>query len=205
MVYGNQFRSEDEEEVVLAHYNYQIILLTLHNPDAVSLEDAEAAQVRIDAFNSRMNAVAEDLVEQGKTMAEDASAVYAEFGPLLSEYEDDAAIGANFCGSIISACLVRETWTGGAHPNHYKRSYLFDLASGQFIDPTQLAEDPEAFRTGAAALLLEKAEAHEGREVFWQDYADVIARWNESAVQFAEDGMHVIYSPTKSVRTALAR
>ena len=190
---GSQVRTEDE--TVVALYSYQTILLNLHNEGAVSPEDGEAAQRNMEAFNSRMRAVHGELTEQGGAFGEDALTAYEEFGPLSSEYEDDADMGAEFCGDIISVTLRRVSYTGGAHPNRYAASYLFDLSSGQFIDPTQIAEDPEAFRTGAAKLLLEKADAHPERDAFWQDYADVIAHWNEGTVQFDGEGMHVIYSP----------
>ena len=44
----------------------------------------------------------------------------------------------------------------GAHPNRYTSSFLFDLESGQFINPIQIAENPESFRTGAADLILSR-------------------------------------------------
>ena len=190
---GSQVRAEDE--TVAAVYNYQTVLLNLHNEEALSPEDGEAARRNMEAFNSKMRAVLGELMEQGGAFGEDALAAYEEFGSLSAEYEDDADMGAEFCGDIVSVILHRVSYTGGAHPNRYAASYLFDLASGQFIDPTQIAEDPEAFRAGAAELLLEKADAHPERDAFWQDYADVIARWNEGTVRFDGEGMHVIYSP----------
>lgn len=190
---GSQVRSEDE--TVVAIYNYQTILLNLHNEGAVSPEDEEAAQRNLEAFNGKMRAVHGELTEQGGAFGEDALAAYEEFGPLSAEYEDDVDMGADFCGDIISVVLHRSSYTGGAHPNRYAASYLFDLAAGQFIDPTQIAEDPEAFRAGAAELLLEKADTHPERDAFWQDYADIISHWNEGTVQFGGEGMHVIYSP----------
>lgn len=190
---GSQVRSEDE--TVVAIYNYQTILLNLHNEGAVSPEDEEAAQRNLEAFNNKMRAVHGELTEQGGAFGEDALAAYEEFGPLSAEYEDDVDMGADFCGDIISVVLHRSSYTGGAHPNRYAASYLFDLAAGQFIDPTQIAEDPETFRAGAAELLLEKADGHPERDAFWQDYADIISHWNEGTVQFGGEGMHVIYSP----------
>lgn len=190
---GSQVRAEDE--TVVALYNYQTILLNLYNEGAVSPEDEETARRNMEVFNTRMRAVHEELSEQGSAFGEDALAAYEEFGPLSAEYEDDADMGADFCGDIVSVVLHRSSYTGGAHPNRYAASYLFDLAAGQFIDPTQIAEDPEAFRTGAAALLLEKADAHPERDAFWQDYADIIAHWNEGTVRFNGEGMQVIFSP----------
>lgn len=195
VVYGSQFQSEDGAQTVLGHYNYQIILLSLSNPDSVSPADAKAAARNSEAFNTKMRTISADLVEQGNAMAADAEEIYQEFGSLTAEYEDDVDGGADFCGDIVSVYFHRSSYTGGAHPNRYSSSYLFDLAAGQFIDPIQLAEDPEAFRAGAAGLLLEQAETHGERESFWEDYAAVIDRWNESTVRFNENGMQVTYSP----------
>lgn len=192
---GNQIRPENEEEGVLALYNYQIVLLELRNADKVSPADAEAAERNIEVFNGKMRSVLEELVEQGTTIGKDAREVYREYGALPTEYEDDAAMRADFCGSIVSLCLDRSSYTGGAHPNTYTVSYLFDLEAGQFIDITQLAEDPEAFRAGAAELLVEKAEQHAERACFWEDCDSVIARWNEAGLAFDGQGLTVIFSP----------
>lgn len=190
---GNQLRSEDGK--LLAVYNYQIVLLTLNNADAVSPADAETAERNIEAFNSRMRTVTDEMAEQGQAMAADAAEVYKEYGFLAAEYEDDAETSAVFCGEILSVCLRRGSYTGGAHPNSYVSGYLFDLASGQFTDCIQLADNPAAFLSGAAELLLEKAEDHPAYDSFWQDYADLTARWNEGTVLFDGEGMTVVYSP----------
>lgn len=188
------FRAKDGKREV-ASYSCQTLRLSLKNPEELSQAEREAGERNIAAFNTKMEAVQEDLVRQGEAMASDALAAWDDFGSLTASYEDEAAMDGVFCGDILSACLYRWSYTGGAHPNSYADSYLFDLRIGQFIDPTQVAEDPEAFRAGAAELLLEKAEAHGERESFWKDYADVIARWNEGTVQFTGEGMRVIYSP----------
>lgn len=192
---GNLVRSEDGKEVTLASYNYQTILLVLHNEGAVSPEDAEAAARNVEAFNAKMRTIHGELSEQGEALAGEAQEFYETFGPLSAEYEDDVTMAADFQGDIVSVCMERYTDAGGAHPNRYASCWLFDLAGGQFVDPTQIAEAPESFRTGAAALLLEKADAHPEREAFWQDYADIIAHWNEGAVRFTGEGMEVLYSP----------
>ena len=193
--FGNQVRSEDDE-TVLAICSYQTLQLAVHNPDAISPADAEMAERAVETFNNKMDAVNTDLGEQEAAIAADAAEIYAEYGSLSAEYEDSAEMNAAFCGDVISTCLYRWSYTGGAHPNRYAVSYMFDLEAGQFIDPIQLADDPEAFRTGAAALLVEKADAW-GQDAggFWEDYAEVIAQWNTGTVQFTEEGMRIIYSP----------
>ena len=82
------------------------------------------------------------------------------------------------------------------------RSFLGGgLFGDMFKDATAMvrqaiADKPEEFRTGAAALLVEKAEAlEEYQPGYWSDYADIIARWNEGTVLFDEEGMLAVYSP----------
>lgn len=190
---GNQLRSEDGK--LLAVYNYQIVLLALGNADAVSTADADAAERNMETFNSRMRTAVDEMVEQGQAMAADAAEVYKECGFLTTEYEDDAEMSAVFCGEILSVCLRRSSYTGGAHPNSYVSGYLFDLASGQFIlDPSQLADDPAAFQAGAAELLIEKAD-HEGPGGYWEDYQEIIRSGSGGATLFDEAGMRVVYAP----------
>ena len=52
------------EEVTLALYNYQTILLVLHNEGAVSPEDAETAARNVEAFNAKMRTIHGELSEQ---------------------------------------------------------------------------------------------------------------------------------------------
>lgn len=191
--FGNQVRSKDRE-TVLAVFNYQTLQLSVRNPDAVSPEDAARAARNVEVFNSKMEEITAELGEQEAAVTAAAEAAAAS-SPLSAEYEDSAEMSAVFCGDVISTCLHRWGYTGGAHPNRYAVSYLFDLAAGQFIDPIQLADDPEAFRTGVEELLLEKAEEDARRENFWEDYASVVARWNEAGLEFDGQGLSVIFSP----------
>ena len=190
---GNQVQAEDG--TVLAHYNYQTLRLALHNEDGVSPGDAETAARNLEAFNEKMCSVTEDLMKQGGAMAEEAAAVNESFGSRAMEYEDDAETSAVFSGDIISVCLRRYSYTGGAHPNHYILGWLFDLGTGQFIlDPSQLAEDPAAFHDGAAELLIGKADIGASGG-YWDDYQDIIRSGHGGVTLFDEAGMTVLYAP----------
>lgn len=191
---SRQFRSEDGKRLV-AEYHYQTAVLTVENADSLTSAAREAAEQTAETFYNALCKAVYELWEQGESMGVEAVEIDRDTGGLSQPYYDTVTVDASVSGEIVSVCLYRESYTGGAHPNRYTSGYLFDLSAGQFIDPAQLAEDPEAFRTGAAALLLEKAESHSGRKNFWQDYADVIAHWNEGTVLFDEDGMRVLYSP----------
>ena len=186
------FYAEDGEE--LAHYQYTLPAIFLSNVDVLSTEEAEKAGQVVDTYNAMMESLLGDYKERGTAIYNDALEIY-QTGTLTEPYYDMVSSGGWEAGDILSNCMVAYTYTGGAHPNSYHRSYLFDLKSGQFIDPTQLADDPEAFRTGVEELLLEKAEKDAQRENFWEDYADVIARWNEEGLEFDEQGLSVIFSP----------
>ncbi|MBD5150246.1 MAG: DUF3298 and DUF4163 domain-containing protein [Oscillibacter sp.] len=186
------FYTENGEE--LAHYQYTLPAIFLSNVDVLSAEEAEKAGQAVDTYNTMMESLLEDYRERGTAIYAAALEIY-QTGTLTEPYYDTVYSGGWEAGDILSNCMVAYTYTGGAHPNSYHRSYLFDLESGQFIDLTQLADDPEMFRTGVEELLLEKAEKDGQRENFWEDYAGVIARWNEAGLEFDELGLSVIFSP----------
>lgn len=192
---GNQAKAEDG--TVLALYNYQTVRLALDNEDALSPEDAAAAARNVSAFNEKMESVTADLVAQGEELARYAGEDYEAFGGSGVEYEDDAETTAVFTGDIVSVCLRRYSFTGGAHFNGYVLGWLFDLAAGQFIlDPSQLADDPKAFHDGAAELLIAKADSGTpGPGGYWDDYRDIIRSGPGGVTLFDEEGMTVIYAP----------
>lgn len=187
-----KFCAEDGTE--LASYRYVLPSLRVSNWEALSQEDQEKAEQAVAAYNAVMNSLMEDCVERGEAMYGDALEAYQNQW-LTAQYCDEVDYAGQQMGDLLSNSLSVYTYTGGAHPNHYKTSYLFDLRSSQFIDPTLVAEDPEAFRTEAAALLVEKAEGHSEHTSFWEDYAEVISHWNEGTVLFDGEGMQVVYSP----------
>ena len=188
-------RSEDKRARELANCGYQLLMLTVLNPEDLSPADLEAANRNLEAFNDRMTGLMEELEAHGLTVGSDAKGAYRG-GFLTEAYYDEVAASGTIMGGVISVRIDRSSYTGGAHPNSYASSLLFDLTAGQFIlDPSQLADDPSAFRTGAAEKLVEKAEAiRSNRDVYWQDYAEIISRWNEGTVLFDEESMLAVYS-----------
>ncbi len=188
-----QYHTEDGSE--LARYDYQLLNLSVPNLDSLSPEEASAAQRNMDHFNTKMLSMMDDSLLVGQKLGDTAQYDYDTFG-LQSAYFDETSASAVLLDQIISVRIDNASYTGGAHPNRYTSSCLFDLTSGQFMDPIQIAEDPEAFRTSAAELLLKKADAIlENQGSYWADYKDIITHWNEAAVLFDEDGMLVVYSP----------
>ena len=172
-----------------ASYSCQIMLLTVVNLELLSPEDTAAAERNMENFNGRMHSLQEVYTGRAAQLMEELS------DSLGGPYYDETSASCTLTGQIISVRLDNGSYTGGAHPNRYTESLLFDLQAGRFTDPIQLADDPASYLSGTAELLLEKAEAHHAYESFWQDYADLIARWNEGTVLFDSEGMEVIYSP----------
>lgn len=177
----------------LARYSYQLPTLTVSNLEELSPQSRAAAERNMDSFNTKMVNLLDESVAQGRAMGEDAQAAY-EAGSAALGYYDETSASCYQAGRILSVRLDTGSYTGGAHPNSYTSSLLFDLGAGQFIDAAQIAEDPETFRVNAAALLLERAEALDERDSFWPEYADIIACWNEGTVLFDAEGMRVVFS-----------
>lgn len=177
----------------LAWYNYQFLALSAANLDSLPPIEKQVAERNIESFNKRMDALLEDSVTLGSQIGADALRAH-EQGSAASPCYDETVASAYLAGQIISIRLENSSFTGGAHPNSYTSSLLFDLRSGQFIDPAQIAESPESFRMGAAELLLAQAEALDVRESFFPEYAETIAHWNEGTVLFDGTGMEVFFS-----------
>lgn len=184
-----EMRGTDPDDSEGARSSCRLPLLSVSNLDRLSPADAAAAERNLENFNSRMCSLLEGYMDRGAQLLE-------EFPDSPGgSYYDETAASCTLTGQIISVRLDNSSYTGGAHPNRYTEGLLFDLEAGQFTDPVQLADNPEAFLTGTAELLLEKAEAHPVYESFWQGYTDLIARWNEGTVLFDSEGMEVLYSP----------
>ena len=194
MTAQNQFAAEDGTE--LMYYSYQLLTLSVANLEELRSGEAAEAERNVENFNSKMTALLEKAMEVGRVMQEDAAQLYKESGTAGLPFYDETSASCCRTGDLLSVRVSGGSYAGGAHPSRCDSGYLFDLRSGQFIDPTQIADKPEEFRTGAAALLVEKAEAlEEYQPGYWSDYADIIARWNEGTVLFDEEGMLAVYSP----------
>ena len=75
-------------------------------------------------------------------------------------------------------------------------SSVFDCVSGAYIDPTEIADDPELFRATVTDQLLDQISGldQELREGYFTGYEDVVARWNEYCVVFLEDSLEITFS-----------
>ena len=186
---------QSEEGVQLAYYDYKLFTLTVDNLDSLSPEDQTAAERNLESFNDRARKVLEEAVDYGRELPEIAEALD---GPALSSTVlcDETTAQGYMGGEIIS--VRTDTWgyTGGAHGYSYTTGYTFDLSTGQVIDPVQLADDPAVFQEAAGDALIAAADSlsREQRDLYWDNYRDIIREWNNGAVYFSQVGMTVIFS-----------
>ena len=185
-----------EDGTFLAECRYELPRLSVGNEEELSEDTAQQARQTVERFNERMDRRLRDAEAFGqelRDMAEDAH----EAGFFTLAYTVELSASAARQGRLCSIRLEDYSYSGGAHPNSYTDSYLFDLELGQFIDPAQVADDPVAFQQGAAELLLEKAREQDAdvQAGFYPEYAETITHWYEGTVLFDGEGMTVVYSP----------
>ena len=194
-VHSESLVREDTGEEA-ASYRYDLPVINVVNEKYLTEEDGRAALRNVENFNGRMNELMDELEKYGKELLEEQkSLLETEDVPFAAC--DEAVAGAVVMGNIVTVTVQCYNYCGGAHPNTYVVTYTFDLSTGQFIDPAQIADDPEEFRVSAAEFLVQAAEGlgEDYTSGYWPDYQDIIARWNETAVRFDETGMTVIFSP----------
>lgn len=185
-----------DDGTVLAQCDYHLVTMDVSNLEELSADAAQRAQQVADNFNARMTARMNDAMSFGKELEDMARSAY-ESGYFDMLYSDNASASVELQGRIYCVRIDSGSFSGGAHPNSYTDSYLFDLELGQFIDPAQVADDPVTFQKGAAELLLEKAreQDEEIRSGYYPEYAEVISHWYDGTVLFDSEGMTVVYSP----------
>ena len=116
-----QFRTQDGKKE-LARYSYRLCALSVSNMDVLSGEAAVEAARNVETFNARMTLLMEGYVEFGEAMGADAAEVVG-----AAAYYDEVCAEGFRAGEYISIRLDSVGYTGGAHPNRYASSCLFDL------------------------------------------------------------------------------
>lgn len=185
-----------EDGTLILSTSYELLCLSVLNGEAISPADRSVAEQVTESFNEQMTTRMDAAREMHRGTMQDAQMGY-DVGWAGETYVDETSADAQIVGRVISVRLDNYSYYGGAHPNQYAVSLNFDLDAGRMVDPAQLADDPESFRTGVAQLLVEKADSmgEEYTSGYWSDYRDILARWSEAAVLFADGGMVVHYSP----------
>lgn len=185
--------TDEASGILYATYTYSVPMMQIANADLLTADALAAAHRNANAFNEQMQSIFDESVDYGEKLAAEVDMEYSNMWPVA----DEKRMTATQTGDIITVCSECYFYGGGAHPYVFTVTYTFDLAVGSFIDPTQIGDDPDSFRVGAAALLVAKAESlgEEYTSGYWNDYAEIISNWNDTTVLFDEDGMTVIFSP----------
>ena len=183
----------DDEGNLLASYRYQIL-------EIKTAEDADEALVQAaENFNAGMREVLDNQLETGEELGQ-----WASFDERLSEslgeggsyYMDELAVEGTQTGGIYSVCFYNYNYMGGVHPNQTYFSRTFDLERGEYIDPLEVADDPELFRATVTDLLLDHIQ-HLDPEVlsgYFKGYEETVAQWNTRSVCFGAEEMSVTFS-----------
>jgi len=191
---SRQFVDESSGRVY-ASYHYRMPMMRVNERDGMSEQELAAARRNAENFNAQMQLLMENAVAFGEELAQDSEGGNSPMNGQLP-ITDEKIMSVSQTGQILTVFANGYFYGGGAHPHAYTDSYTFDLSVGQFIDPAQIGDDPEAFRVQAAALLVAQAESlgEEYTSGYWDDYAEIISNWNETTVLFDENGMTVIFS-----------
>jgi len=179
----------DEEGTLMASYSYDIIRMV---PGENASEEVLAMA---ETFNARMDELLEGCLETGNELDD-----WAAYDERIKEdgfhYTDEVTVSWREVGDLLSVSYNSYYYGGGAHPNTYFYSFLFDLQRGAFIDPAEIADDPEQFRGVVTDLILDEIEAmdEEVRIGLFEDYANAVAQWNSYCVSLSETELTVTFS-----------
>ena len=198
----------DEDGTPLARYSCRLPELTVRRANGTAVlepgtEAEERALAAADTFNSQFAAwTSEEHLQELAEMARSERAWRQE-----AQIEWDSGFFTELdcqvyeTDRLVSIARNYYSYTGGAHPNTILTAWNFDLETGEFFAPEQLAEDGEAFsqavRDEIVRQIRERAEESglAAEEMFWSNYEEIAGWWSSYAVSFDETGMTVAYSP----------
>lgn len=178
----------DEKGNLLAAYSYRILRMeTAENAD-------ERVQTMAAVFNAEMDALLSSCLESGQELGD-----WAVYDPIVAEgahYVDEVEVSWEQVGDFVSVGYSGYYWAGGAHPFGNRYSYLFDLERGAYINPIEIADDPELLRSTVTDLILDELDSNPDYQGgFFEDYAATTAQWNEYCVLLGAEEMTVVFVP----------
>lgn len=202
--------ARDDDSALLATYRAALPVLVPCRSNGVGVTaetaatDAERrALAAAETFNAQFASWkdAEPVSELAETAREDRSwRQEAGIGD-FSEYSMELDCRVYQTERLVSVAGDYYSYTGGAHPNTVLMAWNFDLETGEFFAPEQLAEDAEAFsRTVREEIVRQIGRRAEEsglapEEMFWSNYEEIAAGWSSYAVSFDGTGMTVGFSP----------
>lgn len=183
----------DDEGNLLATYDYQVIVM--RTAEQAGEEVLKAAE----NFNAGMQEVLDSQLEIGEELGQWASfdeSLSWSLGDGGTYYSDELTAEGTQTGEIYSVCFQNYNYMGGAHPSRTHFSRIFDLSRGDYMDPLEVADDPELFRATVTDLLLDQIQHLEPDILagYSEGYESTVAQWNSRSVCFGEESMTIIFS-----------
>lgn len=200
--------AQDGDGTVLAKYCFRMPELTARRADGTAVQEAgteaeERALASAETFNGQFvpwiggekfqeltEMAREERAWRQEVQLEWTSEFFAELDCQVYQTERMVSVAGNYY-----------SYTGGAHPNTVLMAWNFDLGTGAFFEPEQLAEDGGAFSQAVSEEIVRqiRLRAEESgmaaEEMFWSNYEEIAAGWSSYAVFFGESGMTVAFSP----------
>ena len=199
--------ARDEDGTALVSRTYALPTMTVQLEDGSVLEEADtpeeaAALEAAGNFNGQfLEWAAADGFDEITEWAREDRALLAESGLEWHPYVLELACSVYQTEQMVSVRAEYYGNTGGAHPNTVLMAWNFDLTTGQFLQPEQLAADGQDFFQAVQEKLASRCRdtaAEHGmapEEFFWTNYEEILASWSSYAVSFDETGMTVGFSP----------
>ena len=201
--WSDETRAEDG--AVLVSYAMDLPVLTPIREDGTAIKEAkteaeEKALAIAETFNQGfVNWTDTTALEWANEAATEDYAWRQEEGiPWHDGYALDLSCTAYQTEHMISVSACYYSYTGGAHPNTAFLGWNFDLETGTFLDAKMLGN--EEFAAAVTEELIRQANvwAEESElqleELYWEDYASIMADWSNYAVAFDEAGMTITFS-----------
>ena len=205
-VYEETAKAEDG--TVLASYRFGLPFLEVLREDGSVVETAaspkeESALAVAEAFNEHFGkwAAAEEFEGLVLSAEEHLKFIREEGAEWFGGYALELVTSVYQTEHLVSVAGSYYSYTGGAHPNTWQLGWNFDLETGAFFVPEDLAADGAAFQEAMHQELIRQAEEVAAEydtapeEFFWEDYREILANWSSYAVFFDADGMTVVFSP----------
>ena len=184
---GKETKGEDGQ--VLSRYSYSLYFM---EPSA---DAGERTLEKVGVFNAKMEELRGLLEQDGESLAENAREL-AEAGYWETVLTNETTVAVSVMGDILSCKVDGYSYSGGAHPNTWSSCYIFDWAQGAYINPIEVADNPEQFRATVTDQLLDQIMGldPEVREGYFTGYEETAAAWNDYCVVFRESGLEITFS-----------
>jgi hypothetical protein len=199
------YASFSDDDVKLSDTHIELPVLQPLRADGEQITEAQTpVEEQALLIGNTFNSSFDDWRTEDASIAEMAQEDYDIRPEMFAEYgmyyQDEATYTAYTTDCFISVLASVYSYYGGAHPNFASIAWNYDLASGTFLTPSDLALDAPQFEADVSAELIRMAQARLDREpedsgLYWEDYQDILADWTSYTVFFDAAGMTVCFAP----------